>query len=280
MVGRLDFLEIFFLDSPLIVGVDLGELLPVQLLARVPVDQFDVILADVVLHSLFDPSVVQGRLQVCDVPATLEELAKLILHKEKNLADLAMGEFGGQLTIGGVGHVLDLVLGDVLRHHSIVEAERISVCLVVVELTALWLDQVRLARAARIVNSVPLRAVDVSLDQGLVIPRRILLVYKALGRTRVLDLIVSVELAHQFVKIVPLDQFFSQVPVFTRLMIRAPHSLSHKAVELCLKLGRLSLKNWIAELAANLARVGIRNGMILHSLRVPRIHGADWLASR
>lgn len=194
MAGWLYFLEVFLIDLVLIVHV--CEVSPVHFLARVSVNQLDVVLTDVVLDSLFDSGVIEGCLQVCDVPAALQELAKLILHEEKDLADLAMGKFGGQLTIRGVSHVLDLVLCDVLCHYSVVETERICVRLVVVELTALWLDQVRLARAARIVNSVPLRTVDVSLHQLFVVPRRVLLVNQALCGACVLDLIVLVELAH------------------------------------------------------------------------------------
>ena len=177
------------------------------------------------LDSLLDSGVIEGCLQVCDVPAALQELAKLILHKEKNLSDLAMGKFGGQLAIRGVSHVLHLVLCDVLSHDSVVETERIRVRLVVVELAALWLDQVRLTRAARIVNSVPLRAIDVSLHQLFVVPRRVLLINQALSGACVLDLIVLVELAHQLVEIVSLDQLLSQVAMLTCMTIRAPHTL-------------------------------------------------------
>lgn len=57
--------------------------------------------------------------------------------------------------------------------------------------------------------------------------------------------------------------------MLTCVTIRAPHTLRQKTVKLLLKLGGFGLEGRVAELAADLAGTRIRNGLILHRLRVP-----------
>lgn len=209
------------------------------------------------LHGLLDPSVVEGGFEVCDVPVALEELTQLILDKQKNFSDLAVGQLcrDFERAAGGrTGQVFDFVLSYALCHDPIIETERVRVCLAVGKFATVGLNPVRLTRTARVVEPVLLRPVHCFLHDSLVFESRIFLVNEALGWTCVLLHVAGVELSHNLVEIVFHYKVFAQVTMLAAHAIwTAADPFRHKAFKLSLQLCCLGLELRVAELASNLA---------------------------
>ena len=192
---------VFLVFSGFVVGAKqclLRSLLPDQfhliladwLIARV-VTQLNVLVLHVLLDRLHDAGVLERGAQLTVRVVLAQNFDQLRLDQHQNLADSAVCQARGHLDLVGAvgaarGRITSLVLRDVLTDDNVIKMLGVLACEVIVELTALGRDHVRLPRLCRVLQLVGVlawRADTVASEDGLVFPGGIFLSDQALGRT-------------------------------------------------------------------------------------------------
>ena len=91
------------------------------------------------------------------------------------------------------------VFSDVLVHHLLVELVKVLMCVVIIELTLMRLDDIGAIGARTVSQRVLVARVQVALDNTLVLAGRVHLVHES-ARGRLVLLVARVELGHRRVE--------------------------------------------------------------------------------
>lgn len=109
--------------------------------------QLNVLVLNVPLNSLHDSVIFESSFDLCLSELFAEALNQLALNKHQNSTDLPVSDLLDHLDL--VSHAFSQIdrrsLVNVLTEDLIIETLRIFTCELIIELTALWLDDVRLA---------------------------------------------------------------------------------------------------------------------------------------